>query len=164
VPQVKASQSALKKAETLEQQAIKLKMREPEKAVRLLEQARAIDPTRVRTCFELASLYSASGRKEKAIQEYERLAGRNPPVAEALFNLAYLRAVSGEYARAESLYRRLADLTPAYLDEVLFNLAMVQIKQGKRAQCMENLAKAVAFNPSNNPAKTYLARLQGGSS
>jgi serine/threonine protein kinase len=151
-------------AESLEQWALSIKRAEPKKATEILEQALAIDPMRVRTRFELASLYTSSGRHEKAVKAYEQIAAKDPPVPEAVFNLAYLHATAKDYARAEALYVRLVDLAPPYLDEVLFNLALVQEKQGKKARCVENLQKAIAFNPSNESAKNYLARMRRGHS
>lgn len=151
-------------AESLEQWALSIKEREPKKAMEILERALAADGTRIRASFELACLYTASGRREKAIQTYERIARQEPPVPEAVFNLAYLHAVAKDYAKAEALYRNLVELAPPYLDEVLFNLAVVQEKQGKKARCVENLRKAVAFNPSNTSAKHYLHKMQGGRS
>jgi len=150
--------------ESLEQWALSIKRTEPKKATAILEQATAIDPMRIQTRFELASLYTASGRREKAVKTYEQMAAEDPPLPEAVFNLAYLHAVAKDYARAEALYLRLVNLAPPYLDEVLFNLALVQEKQGKKAHCVENLKKAVAFNPSNKSARNYLARMRGGHS
>jgi serine/threonine protein kinase len=148
-------------AESLEQWGLSIKGTEPKKATELLEQALAIDSSRVRTRFELASLYTAAGRHEKAIQTYEQIAEKGGAMPEAVFNLAYLHAVAKNYAKAEAMYRRLVDLAPRYLDEVLFNLALVQEKQGKKAHCVRNLQKAVAFNPSNESAKNYLRKVQG---
>lgn len=157
-----AEQTRSPYAESLEKWALSLKKQEPKKATELLEKALAVDPGRVRSRFELAYLYTASGRNEKAIQAYEHIAHREPPIPEAVFNLAYLHAVGKDFAKAEALYRRLADLAPAYLDEVLFNLALVQEKQGKRAGCVENLRKAVTYNPANQSARDYLRKMQGG--
>lgn len=157
-----AEQTRSPYAESLETWALSLKKQEPERATKLLEKALAVDPGRIRSRFELACLYTASGRNEKAIQTYEHIAHREPPIPEAVFNLAYLHAMAKDFAKAEALYRRLAELAPAYLDEVLFNLALVQEKQGKRARCVENLQKAVAFNPANQSARDYLRKMQGG--
>lgn len=151
-------------AESLEQWAISIKEEEPKKATEILERAMAIDSTRACTRFELACLYTASGRPKKAAQIYEPVALKEPPIPEALFNLAYFHAMARNYDRAESLYTRLISLAPPYLDEVLFNLALVQEKQGKQASCLKNLQKAVALNPSNETARSYLQSKRGGHS
>jgi Tfp pilus assembly protein PilF len=51
-------------------------------------------------------------------------------------------------------------LAPPYLDEALFNLAMVQEKQGKRKQSIDNLERALSVNPNNEMAKKLLDKLK----
>ncbi|NIR14082.1 MAG: tetratricopeptide repeat protein, partial [Desulfobacterales bacterium] len=46
------------------------------------------------------------------------------------------------------------------MDEALYNLAMVQEKQGKRAESIKNLEKALEVNPNNEMAKKYLLRIK----
>ena len=58
------------------------------------------------------------------------------------------------------MFLRVADLKPSYLDKVLFNLAVVQQKQRKNKQCIENLEKAIKINPDNQRASQYLHRLK----
>jgi serine/threonine protein kinase len=151
-------------ASALAQWAMSVKNEEPEKAVKLLEQALGMDSNLLQARFELACLYTALGQNKKAIQAYEDILADDPTMAEALFNLAYLRAMKNDYPRAELLYHRLVALSPPYLDEVLFNLAVVQEKQGKKASSLDSLKKALAFNPHNNAARTFLHRTSGGSS
>jgi serine/threonine protein kinase len=151
-------------ARSLEGWALSRKQKDPVKAVELLERAQQLDSSNLRARFELACLYTASRQYEKAIQTYNVMADKNPPIPEAVFNLAYLHAMKKDYPRAETLYRRLVDLSPPYLDEVFFNLALIQEKQGKKAHCLENLKKALAFNPSNGAAKSYLRKMRGGKS
>jgi hypothetical protein len=43
---------------------------------------------------------------------------------------------------------------------VLFNLAVVQQKQGKKQRCIENLKKAMISNPKNQRAQQYLKQLK----
>jgi Tfp pilus assembly protein PilF len=58
------------------------------------------------------------------------------------------------------MFLHVVDLKPPYLDKVLFNLAVVQQKQGKTQQCIENLEKAVIKNPKNQRARKYLNQLK----
>ena len=62
---------------------------------------------------------------------------------------------------AEQMYERVIDLSPPYVDEAHFNLAMIQSKQGRKTQSIANLEKALAMNPKNQVAKSYLNRLRG---
>ena len=50
---------------------------------------------------------------------------------------------------------------PAYLDEVLFNLAIVQDYQGDRQAAARSLQGAIRYNPHNVRAISYLARMEG---
>ena len=58
------------------------------------------------------------------------------------------------------MFQRVAALRPPYLDKALFNLAAVQCKQDKRQQCTESLEEALAENPNNQRARTYLSQVK----
>jgi tetratricopeptide (TPR) repeat protein len=60
------------------------------------------------------------------------------------------------------MYQRAIDLNPEFLDEALFNLAMVHARLGEQAQCLKKLEQALNVNPQNESAKTYLQQLKGG--
>jgi len=49
------------------------------------------------------------------------------------------------------------------LDKALFNLAVVQDKQGKRDASLQNLKKALKVNPNNQKARDLLERVTGTS-
>jgi len=84
-----------------------------------------------------------------------------PGLADAHFNLGFLYAVERNYPKAEEMYSRVVKLSPPYQDEALFNLALVQEKQGKLKPCMENLEKAIKANPQNETAQRLLKKLKG---
>jgi Tfp pilus assembly protein PilF len=58
------------------------------------------------------------------------------------------------------MYTQVVKLAPPYLDEALFNLSLVQEKQGKREQCLENIKRALQANPKNQMAQKFLERLK----
>jgi hypothetical protein len=58
------------------------------------------------------------------------------------------------------MYGRVIELRPAFTDEALFNLAVINEKLGERERCLKNLEQAVAFNPGNKSAKKYLQKLK----
>jgi tetratricopeptide (TPR) repeat protein len=142
-------------------QALRAASRNPEEVEPLLLKSLQVDPNNVRARFELASLYL--GRKDfsKAIESYRKVIQTDPQFHRAAFNLAYAYAAKKDYARAEQMYRRVIELSPPYADEALFNLAIVQAKQGKTAQSISSLEKALAMNPNNKDAKSYLLKLKG---
>jgi tetratricopeptide (TPR) repeat protein len=97
----------------------------------------------------------------KAVEVYKRVATLDPKFPDSYFNLGYIHAVNKEYGKAEEMYERTVALAPPYLDEALFNLGMVQDKQGKRKQSIGSLERAVQVNPKNETARKLLDKLKG---
>jgi serine/threonine protein kinase/cytochrome c-type biogenesis protein CcmH/NrfG len=147
-------------SQALTAQALKASSKNPEKIGPLLLNALQMDPNNVRARFELGSLYLARHDYSKAIESYRNVIERDPQFHRAVFNLAYAYALKKEYSRAEQMYRRVIELSPPYEDEALFNLAIVQAKQGKTNQSIASLEKALIMNPNNKDAKNYLQRLK----
>jgi serine/threonine protein kinase/cytochrome c-type biogenesis protein CcmH/NrfG len=147
-------------SQALTAQALRASSKNPEKVEPLLLKALQKDPNNVRARFELGSLYLARHDYSKAIRTYRNVIGRDPQFHRAMFNLAYAYASKKEYSRAEQMYRRVIELSPPYEDEALFNLAIVQAKQGKTNQSIASLEKALIMNPNNKDAKNYLQKLR----
>jgi Flp pilus assembly protein TadD len=141
-------------------QAVSTSEEAPQKAETLLGKALALNPENSRAYFELASLYAKQGNYEKATATYQKVTELDPQFSEPLFNLAYIYYLQGDLARAEETYYRVAELAPPYLDEVYFNLAVVQEEQGKKAQSIESLERTLALNPDSQEARDYLLRLK----
>ena len=102
------------------------------------------------------------GRKNypKAIEAYLKVADIAPHLPDTFFNLGYVYAVSKNYKQAKVMYRRVVELNPAFTDEALFNLAVINEKLGEHKQGIKNLQRAVALNPGNESAKKYLRHLK----
>jgi serine/threonine protein kinase/Tfp pilus assembly protein PilF len=166
---VLAKETALKEevsgpyARALVGQASMLAENSPSKAESLFLKAIKSDPKSVQAHFQLGHLYVKQKEFTKAIGVYQSVAELDPQFSETYFNLAFIYAVKKEYAKAEEMYRRVVELAPSYTDEALYNLALVQEKQGKRAESIRNLEKALEVNPNNEMAKKYLLRLKGDS-
>ncbi len=150
-------------ARALVGQASLLAEKSPSTAESVLLKAIKSDPKSVQAHFQLGHLYVKQKEFTKAIGVYQIVEKLDPQFSETYFNLAYVYAVKKEYAKAEEMYDRVVELAPPFLDEALFNLAMVQEKQGKRAESIRNLEKAIEVNPNNEMAKKYLLRLKGDS-
>lgn len=148
-------------AEALRGQAVTVAEKDPQKAKSLLFKAVELDPGSVQGHFQLGLLYVRLEDYPKAIETYKKVAEMDPQFSETFFNLGYVYAVTKDYSRAEEMYGRVVELAPSYLDEALFNLAMVQEKQGKRDQSIENLKRALTVNPNNKMVKKYLLKLKG---
>jgi tetratricopeptide (TPR) repeat protein/tRNA A-37 threonylcarbamoyl transferase component Bud32 len=149
-------------AQALRGQADALGAEDEKKAKELLVKAVGLDPGSAQGLFQLAGLYLKEKDYAKAIESYQRGLKQEPKSSDALFNLGYAYAVTKDYPKAEDAYTRAVNLNPPYLDEALFNLAMVQVKLGKRDQSVKSLERAIQVNPKNEGAKQYLELLKQG--
>jgi tetratricopeptide (TPR) repeat protein len=147
-------------AQALVGQASMLAEHSPGKAEALFLKAIKSDPKSVQAHFQLGQLYVKKKEYIKAIGVYQSVAKLDPQFPETYFNLAFIYAVRKEYDKAEEMYGRVVELAPPYMDEALYNLALVQEKQGKRAESIKNLEKALEVNPNNEMAKKYLLRIK----
>jgi tetratricopeptide (TPR) repeat protein len=147
-------------ARALMGQAGTLAEHSPGKAEALFLKAIKSDPKSVQAHFQLGHLYVKQKEYIKAIGVYQSVAKLDPQFPETYFNLAFIYAVQKEYAKAEEMYNRVVELAPPYMDEALYNLALVQEKQGKRAESIKNLEKALQVNPKNEMAKKYLLKIK----
>ena len=96
----------------------------------------------------------------KAIEAYRKAVALDPQQSDAYFNLGFIYASHRDFSKAEEAYGQVVRLSPPYLDEALFNLALVQEKQGKKKQSKENLERALKVNPKNEMARKYLDKIK----
>ena len=148
-------------AEALEGQAKELLTTDLKKAEAALVQAITLDPRRVSALCRLGLVYLRQNALVHAAESYETAVRLGADAPDALFNLGYIYAVQKDYTKAENMYARVVELAPSFLDEALFNLAMVQDKLGKRTQSAKNLELALKANPKNTQARQYLKKLSG---
>jgi len=149
-------------SETLRRQAGELSDRGEPGAERLLTKAVEADPTNKEAYFDLGKIHTKAKRYPEAVHAYRKAADLDDRSADTFFNLGFVCAASGDYRSAEKMFLRVAALRPPYLDKALFNLAAVQRKQGKRERCIDSLEEALAVNPNNQRARTYLRQIQAG--
>jgi len=152
--------NAQTQAKSLETEAAKLLETKPEKAEALLLEAIQLDPTSMQSHFQLGLVYLKLKAYSKAIESFSKVTEMDPKFPDAFFNLGYLFAGSKDYAKAEEMYGRVVKLSPSYLDEALFNLAVVQDKLGKKKESLSSLEKTLAVNPNNEPAKKLLEKMK----
>lgn len=151
------------RAKALQNEASGLIDTHPEKAKALLTEAITLDPNNLQSYFQLGSVYAKLEDFPKAIESYNKAAELNPQIPDVFFNLGYIYAKRKDYAKSEEMYGRVVQLAPPYLDEALFNLGVVQERQGKKKQSLENLERAIKVNPNNESAKKFLNKLKGKS-
>jgi type II secretory pathway predicted ATPase ExeA/Flp pilus assembly protein TadD len=128
----------------------------PRESERLLVKAIEIDPQNAEAHFDLGKLYTRSKDYPKAIKAYQNAADLNYRSVDTFFNLGFIYAEKKDYMNAEKMFLLVTDSRTDYLDKALFNLAVVQQKQGKTNQCIKNLEKALNINPENQRVRTYL--------
>lgn len=160
-PPSPSTPSPVGEAEQLVRKAVGLIESNTGEAKALLEQAIAKDPRSVQAYFQLGHAHVKLKEYPKALDAYAKAGEIDPKFADAFFNMGYVHAVRKEYPQAEQMYAKVVNLSPMYVDEALFNLGMVQEKQGKRKESLQNIEKALSINPGNEPARKALARMKG---
>ena len=145
-------------SQALQGQADILMEKEPQEAKSILLKAVKLNPDSIKGRFQLGLLYTRLKDYPKAIETYEKVGEMDPQHPDTFFNLGYIYALSKDYSKAEKMYSQVVKLAPSYLDEALFNLAMVQRKQGKEKESIGSLKWALEVNPNNELAHKYLQR------
>lgn len=154
---------SLERARSLITEASENLEKNPGKAKTLLLEALKLDPDNIQANSDLGRAYIKLGDNRKAIETYDRVARLDPKFPNSYFNLGYIYNEQKDYAKAEEMYSRAVQLAPAFLDEALFNLGMVQEKQGKKKQAIDNIERALTVNPGNQRARRFLKNLKGES-
>jgi len=144
----------------LQGQAVKLAGAAPEKAERLLLKSLEMVPENPSTHYLLGRIYTNEKNYQQAVAAYEKAVELKTDIAGVYFNLGFIYyAVKKDYSRAQEMYNRTIELSPPFLDEALFNLALTQKRLGKRQESITNLERAIRVNPANKQARELLERL-----
>jgi serine/threonine protein kinase/Flp pilus assembly protein TadD len=130
-----------------------------ESAKGLLLKALDLKPASVPVLSKLGYVYLHDNHYPQAIDIYQKVAELEPQLPNAFFNLGYIYAVTENYSRAKEMYALVVQLEPVFLDEALFNLAMVQEQLGERRQCLKSLKQAIEVNPDNASAVALLNQI-----
>jgi len=147
-------------AEALLGQATDMISTDPDAAKSYLLKALEVDPTNIPVLSQLGYVYVHQTDYTHAIETFGKVTELDPGRAETFFNLGYIYAVTENYPKAKEMYSRVVDLTPDFLDEALFNLAMVQAELGDRTESIRSLERAIEINPANESALAYLKQLK----
>ena len=108
----------------------------------------------------LGRIYTQQKDFTSAMASYQTAIELDPQMSNAYFNLGYIYAIKKDYAKAQDMFSRATELSPPFLDEALYNLAIVQRKMGNIQDCIKNLERAVTVNPENKKAKRLLGTLK----
>ena len=146
--------------EALLGQATLVMPKDPIAAKAYLLKALELDPASISVLSQLGYIYVRHSDYPQAIEIYEKVVELDPGRADTFFNLGYIYAVTENYSKAKEMYSRVVELAPDFLDEALFNLAMVQAQLGERDKCIKSLEQAIEINPANESALAYLKQLK----
>ena len=150
-------------AVALQDKGAALSEKNPKEAQSLLLKSLELNPRSVRANFHLGLTYTNLNNLPKAVEYYRKTIQLDPRFADAYFNLGYIYAGQKNYPNAEQMYTETVRLAPPYLDEALFNLSVVQEKQGKKKEGLENLERALQINPRNEMAQKLLIKMKRNS-
>ncbi len=145
---------------TLVGHASKISSKEPEKAKALLLKAVKLVPGSAQGHYLLGRIYTYQKDFTSAMASYQAAVELDPQMPDAYFNLGYIYAIKKDYVKAQEMFSRVVDLSPPFLDEALYNLAIVQRKMGNIQGCIKHLEQAIIVNPENEQAKRLLQTLK----
>ena len=143
----------------LDGQADHLMEKFPAEAQILLTDLAEKYPQCARVHFQLGRLHTLRKESAPAQAAYQRALALDPEMDEAFFNLGFLHAQAKEYSKAREMYARVIALAPSYMDEALFNLALIEKNLGRREESIAYARLALEKNPDNRQAARLLARL-----
>ena len=141
-------------------QASKISKKEPEKAKAMLLKAVKLIPGSARGHYLLGRIYTQQKDFTSAIASYQTAVELDPQMYNAYFNLGYVYATKNDYIKAQEMFSRVVELSPPFLDEALYNLAIVERKMGNVEDCIKLLEQAISENPENKNAKRFLQTLK----
>jgi serine/threonine protein kinase/cytochrome c-type biogenesis protein CcmH/NrfG len=132
---------------------------DPSAAKSALLKALELEPDSVVALSKLGDIYVSESDYPQAIDRYQKVAELEPHLPNTFFNLGYIYAITEDFQQAKEMYTRVVNLEPDFLDEALFNLAVVHEQLGERSQCVKNLKRSIEINPANTSAADLLEQI-----
>jgi tetratricopeptide (TPR) repeat protein len=131
--------------------AAAINMTDSDRAVQLLWQATAIDPSLDEPYMYLALYYDSRSQFDKVVEVYQRLVKYQPKEAIAYFNIgeAYMSSTPAKFDQALPYYRKAFELDPSNSFAAL-RIGEIYAQQNNRAEAMRflHLASTDAKNPT----------------
>lgn len=124
----------------------------PAEALKFLVALEEKYPNTARVHFQVGRLYTLRKETNKAMAAYQKAISLDATMDEAFFNLGYLHAGEKEYTEAKAMYAKAIALAPSYVDEALFNLALIEKGLGQTKDSIRHARLAMEKNPQNRQA------------
>ena len=137
-----------------------LLLKHPKDALDILVKMTTAYPADGHLRYYLARLYQDMRQLDRAQAAYQQTVELDPQNAKAHYNLGILYARNGDMTGAKKMWAATVSLNPDFVDEPLFNLALVAKKEGEYNKSISLLQKALQSNPANKKAAKLLKRLQ----
>lgn len=132
----------------------------PREAGTVLEKLAFIYPNTAQVHFQLGRLYTQRKEVDKAMAAYQKAVALDNKMDKAFFNMGYLHAGKKEYQEAKAMYAKVVELAPDYVDEALFNLALIEKGLGQTEDSIRHVRLALEKNPRNPQAVKLYEQLR----
>ena len=117
-------------------------------------------PNSARVHFQVGRLYTMRKETDQAMAAYQKAISLDNKLDKAFFNLGCLHADKKEYNAAKIMYAKVIELAPVYVDEALFNLAIIEKGLGQTEDSIRHARLALEKNPSNPRAARLYEQLR----
>ncbi len=144
---------------SLREKGIILERKKQKQAKAYFLKAIKIEPLNPHNHFQLGLLYIRLNKFSLAINEYQKALNLNFKSPTIYFNMGYAYAKQKKYKKAEEMFIKSINLNPPYIDEALYNLAVVQNLYGDNNAALKNLKKILKTNSKNKKAKLLLSKI-----
>ncbi len=139
--------------------AFELLKTDRDKGIDLLEKAVSSDRDNLEASSKLGKIFTKLKKNRNAIKYYTLAARVDKDNPDVFFNLGYNYAVVNDFGKAREMYLVVVRLSPAFVDEAYFNMAIIDEKIGQIQDAVKNLKAALKANPNNKNARQFLNRL-----
>jgi len=130
--------------------------RDPEKRLRILEEAAGKYPKDTDVHYVLAQAYDQRDRHEQTIEEYNKILSLDPDYPDALNLVAYQYIALKNFEKAVEFFKRYVLVLPGKPNP-LDSLAEAYFWMGKLDEAVENYKKALEIKPDFYPSMAALA-------
>lgn len=139
--------------------SVYLEIEQPQKAVKELERAIALEPRSWNARFELGMAYESLGKTEEAADQFWKAAAIDPNNEYAFYQLGRLYHAERDYGQAIQAYKKTLKVNSTLAD-VHYYLGQCYEKTNKRSLAKQEYEEALKYVDSYPEAEKALQRLK----